>query len=151
MPPIWVAQTPVISLSASSTKTLVQVYGNSAYNFIIKEIGVSFNGVDATKTPIQIDLLTQTTAGTMTSLTLFSQDRSDPSSSAMTAQHTATAEPTAGDIIRSWFVTPAGGTFVFQWPMGDEPVIAFDGYVGLRAITASGVSCGVLANMVLVQ
>lgn len=120
------------ALTASTAKTLCQVVAGSTKKLYIVEIGVSFDGVTAADQPVDVDLLRQTTAGTMSSFGApILLDPSDPAA-LFTAQVNATAEPTSGDIIHPVQVTPNGGLWVREWAPGYEPVVAVSGRMGLR-------------------
>jgi len=118
---IGAARVAAVSLSASTTKTVVQVIPASNRPVRIIEIGVSFDSVTSSDAPVAVDLLRQTTAGTSSSLTVVKDQENDGNSLQMTALQTFSAEPTAGDILRTWHVTPIGGLFVVQFPLGREP------------------------------
>jgi len=127
------------ALTAATAKTLIQLVTPATCRARVVEVGVSFRGVTATDPPVTIDLLRQTTAGTMTA---FTPVLWDPAATAAdcTAQNNATVEPTAGDILSSWEVTPVGGLFVVQYPLDDEPVVGASGRVGLRATPGSAIA-----------
>lgn len=142
--PLYVARTAAVSVAASKTLTLVQIATGATRRAKIKEWGISFDGVDATKIPAQVDLLRQTTAGTASALTLVKVNPNSPAAIA-TAQQTFTAEPTAGDVIWSEFITPAGGFDRVQLPLGEENEMDVSGWLGLRIITlATWTTCNVL-------
>jgi len=128
---LYTARDSAVALSASTTKTIVQVVASSSKPVRIVEIGVSFDGTSGSATPVAVDLLRQTTAGTSSSLT-FVYENPQTETAIATALKTFTAEPTAGDILRSWYVTPAGGLFVMQFPLGREPVVGVSGRIGIR-------------------
>ena len=59
-----------------------------------------------TSEPILVQITRQSTAGTMTALTLVKADDSVAETLLTTGQHTATAEPTAGDVLDAMTVHP---------------------------------------------
>lgn len=131
-----------VSLSAATAKTLVQLVPASNTPVDLVELGVSFNGVTATDVPVLVELLRQSTAGTSSALTLVGDREHESAAAKTTALQTFTAEPTAGNILRSWYVTPVGGLFVIQFPL-DREIAALSNRLGLRctapsAETASG-------------
>lgn len=134
---IYSARISGVATASAAAKTIVQVAAGATKRVKIKELGISFDGVDTTKTPVGVDLVRQTTAGTMTALTIVEQEEALEAAIA-TAQHTATAEPTTTDVLRSWYVSPAGGLLIMQFPLGDEPVVGLSGRLALRAVTVSG-------------
>lgn len=145
---LYTARDSAVALSASATKTIVQYVTGANRPGRVVEVAVSFDGVDASKTPIQVDLLLQTTAGTSSALTLVKDNRLSEAAQG-TALKTFSAEPTASDIFRSWYITPANGLWAMQFPLGREIQINVSERVGLRCITASGVTVNVTASLTI--
>ncbi len=128
-----VANTGDISF-ATATKTIMQLVAAANHRIKIERIRVSFKGQSGSEAPVLVELLRQSTAGTMTSLTLYKANDSDDETIQTTAQHTATAEPTAGDVIASQLVHPqAGYDFVFL--PGRELFVKGGGRLGVRVNT----------------
>lgn len=138
-----------VALTAAATKTLWQLLTPADARAKVIEFGISFDGA-AAAAAIDVDLLRQTTAGTMTAGTEILWDPADGVASVQ-ATHSASAEPTAGDILASWQVPPNGGVLVMQYPLGREPVVGLSGRMGLRAITPAGVSPAASAYVVWEQ
>ncbi len=88
------AITPMITLTASTLETALQIVAATNTRVLLHGLLVSFNGITAADPPIQVDLFIQTTAGTMSSLTLSKNNVLDTETLQTTAQHTATGEPT---------------------------------------------------------
>jgi hypothetical protein len=88
----------VITLVASATRTLLQVIAPSNHRVLVHRLEISFNGVTAADPPALLELLIQTTAGTMSALTPVPDDATYDETIQSTAQHTATSEPTASTI-----------------------------------------------------
>lgn len=127
---LFVAQTGIITIAASTGPiTLLQVTAAAAYPLRLREIGFTIDDLDSGDELPRFDLLRQTTAGTMTPLAagsgLNKLDASDGTIQA-TAQHTATAEPTAGEVVRTWLL----GHLVYVLP--DPIVVAGGARLGLR-------------------
>lgn len=102
--------------TGTAAKTLVQIVAASNHRTLVDEIHISFEGATSTNAPIQVRILKQTTAGTMSALTIVKKCAGDDETLQTTAQHTATAEPTAGDVYFSQFVHPQGGRFSLVLP-----------------------------------
>lgn len=104
--------------TGTSLKTILQIVAASNHRVVVPIITVSFEGVTATDAPIDVQIMRQSTAGTMTSLTLTKDNDSDDETIQTTAQHTATVEPTAGDVLARKLVHPQGradfGPFVVK-------------------------------------
>lgn len=114
-----IAETAEVALVAATAKTVLQIVAPTNQRGRVKEWGVYFDGTSPTAEPVVVEVLYQTTAGTMTALTVEKEDQSQTETVQFTAQHTATAEPTSGAFVRRKNVHPQGG---FEWvaPMGDE-------------------------------
>lgn len=122
------------SLSASTTRTLVQVTAAPIHAVEIVEFAVTFAGTNPTHAPIQVQLLTQTTAGTASAATPVDTDRERAASSDASAQTTFTAEPSASTILWQLAIHPMGG-FHYQAPDPEQWLIAANTRVGLRCVT----------------
>jgi hypothetical protein len=122
--------------TGTSAKTLMQIIAAANHRVALSEIGVSFQGTSATDPPVLIEVLRQTTTGTVSALTLVKSNNSDDETIQTTASHTASAEPTAGDILMAFTVHPQAG-FVWQAPPGGEIIIPGGGKVGIRATTST--------------
>ena len=103
------AVTSEIALSAATAKTIIQIVAASNHRVKVTEIWVSFDGVTSTDAPANIRILRQSTAGTMSALSPVKHNDSDDETLQTTAQHTATVEPTAGDVLAHIHVHPQGG------------------------------------------
>lgn len=110
------ATTAEIALTAATAKTVLQVVAPANQRLELKRWGVFFDGTSPTNEPVQVRLLRQTTAGTMTALTPVMLAAGSETVQS-TAQHTATAEPTAGNTLDVAEVHPQSGY---------EVVIPFD-------------------------
>lgn len=132
-----IARISAVAAPSAAALTLIQVVAGSTKRLLIKSFEVSFDGIDSTKTPILVGLLRQTTAGTASALTTVKHDEASEAAIA-TAQQTFTVEPTAGDILSQVYLSPAGGIYSYQFPLGDEPVVGVSGRIALRVTTVSG-------------
>ena len=132
------AQTAEVALSAATAKTVIQIVAPTNQRLKLKEWGVFFDGVSGTAEPVQVRLLRQTTAGTMSALTPVSRV---PISETIqtTAQHTATAEPTAGDVLDVIECHPQGGYEKIFAP-GDEIIMAGGGRIGIECTAPATVN-----------
>jgi hypothetical protein len=100
--------------------------------------GVAFDGILTTGQPVQIRLLRQTTAGTMSALTPVNTN-AVAEAIQTTAQQNATAEPTAGNILYIGAIHPQQGILV-QFPYGQELIIPGGGRVGVEVNVPAGQS-----------
>jgi hypothetical protein len=125
--------------TGTSAKTILQIVAASNHRVVLNTIVVSFEGVTVTDAPIQVRVLRQSTAGTMSALTLV-KDGDTAETLEVSAQHTASAEPTAGDVLESQMVHPQSSR-VFVGPY----VVPGGGRLGVEVTAAVGVDCIVSA------
>lgn len=125
--------------SGTAAKTLIQLLAPTNQRVKIKEVGIGLHGTSNVAEPITVDLLRQTTAGTASALALAKEDDTRPEAIQTTAQQTVTAEPTAGDIIRTWTIHPQTSQ-VYQLPIEDEITLGGGKRLGLRVTAAATVN-----------
>lgn len=125
--------------TGTSKKTLLQLVAAANHAIELTEIGIGFHGTSNTAEPIKVTLERQTDAGTMSAATPVKQNNSDADSLDSTAQHTATVEPTATDVLRTWTIHPQTG---LVWQASDKsPIIIGAGdRVGLIVTAAASVN-----------
>lgn len=106
---------PVPTLTGASTKTLILL--NPNVTFRVNEIGVSFDGSAAAQA-IRVDLYRTLTLGTPAGTTgsPYKYSESEGPSPQCTSLVNLTTEPTAVKVLKSWFVSPAGGLLVIPFP-----------------------------------
>ena len=125
--------------TGTSAKTILQIVAASNHRVVVNKVVISFEGVTVTDAPIQVRVLRQSTAGTMSALTLV-KDGDTAETLEVSALHTATAEPTAGDVLESQMVHPQSSR-VFVGPY----VVPGGGRLGVEVTAALGIDCIVSA------
>lgn len=134
--------------TGTAAKTLLQIIAPTNQRLLLEHIWIDFKGIVGTDAPILVDILIQTTAGTMISLTPQKWNANDDETLQVTAQHTATAEPTAGAVKMSREVHPQAG-FDWGYPGNPRPLVIPGGTrLGIRVtagVTTSAVP-GVLGH-----
>ena len=134
-----IAQTAEVALSAAVTRTVMQVVAPTNHRVKLLGWGVFFDGISANAEPVQVRLLRQTTAGTMSALTPVKMDGSLAETLLVTALHSASAEPTAGDVVDIIECHPQGG-YEKIFPLGQEVVIQGGGRLGIECTAPAGVN-----------
>jgi len=117
------------ALAAATTKTVLQVVAPANHRVKVLGWGVFFDGVNTAGEPVQVRVLRQSTAGTMSSVTPL-QVQPVAETILTTAQYGASAEPTAGDIIDVIECHPQQG-YEVKFPMGQEIIIPGGGRLGI--------------------
>lgn len=126
--------------TGTSAKTIIQLIAASNHAILITEWSISFEGVSNTAAPIQVILMRQTTAGSMTGLTLrFNPDDLDETPEA-SALHTASSEPSSSDILDAQMVHPQTG-YTLQFPFGEGIKIGGGDRVGIVVTAGSSIDC----------
>lgn len=139
--PTYVVSCASTALTASNTQSLILI-NPVTIGFRVSEMSVSFDGA-AAAVAAEVQLYRTVTLGTPAGSSTTPIKVSNPG--ATTAQSTAltalTTEPTSVEILRRWFVSPASGLLLLQFPLGREPAAAGTGsQIGLRVLTPSGVT-----------
>lgn len=134
-----VATTTEIALTAATAKTVIQLVAASNHRVLVTGWGVFFDGTSTVGEPAQVRVLKQTTAGTMSSLTPVKLNASDDETLQTTAQHTATAEPTAGDVYDVIECHPQQG-YEKMLPPGMELVIVGGQRMGIEVTAPAAVN-----------
>ena len=128
---LCIALTTEVALAAATAKTIIQIIAPANHRLKIKRWGVFFDGISGTEEPVQVRLLRQTDAGTVSALTPVSQVVATETVQT-TAGHTATVEPTAGDILDMAEVHPQSGY---------EVIIPFDMPIEIPGGGRVGIEC----------
>jgi hypothetical protein len=134
---VCIAQTSEIALTAATAKTVIQIVSAANHPVKLLRWGVFFDGTSATAEPVQVRLLRQTTAGTMSSLTPVELTNHGVTVQT-SAQHTATAEPTAGNVLDIAEVHPQTGYEVNL--LGQEIILGSSARVGIECTAPAGVN-----------
>ena len=135
------------SCAAAADQTLVQVRAGVVPITLI-EWGVSFDGITSTATPAHVKLQLQTTGGTMTQVGRGEKLNSAATGSLASYRIDATSEPTDGLILGQGNLTPIGGLFEKQWPLGREPVLAPGERVAVIVSAFAGSATSALGHIV---
>lgn len=147
---LFVCAVDEIAVAAATTQTLIQLVAADANTPLrIKRLAVSFKDATSTDTPVKVQLLRQSTAGTASALTPVAWRENDSAAARFSALQTFTAEPTAGNILASLLVLPYGGLVVEHFPLDDEPVCTTR--LGLRVITQTGQAQTVNAALLVAE
>ncbi|MFH0943738.1 MAG: hypothetical protein V2A76_00955 [Planctomycetota bacterium] len=119
---------------------MLQLVAAANHRVKVFEWSVAFKGVSSTASPILVQLIRQTTAGTMSAATPVKLNSGDDESLQTTAQKTATAEPTGSEVIDSIEVHPQAG-YTWQAPFGAELCVKGGERLGLVVTAAADVNC----------
>lgn len=131
-----------IALTGGVAKTVIEVQGVAAKRGDLKYFGVSFNGVTS-DVPVLVEVLRATAAITGTTVVPVPIDPAAPAAQAV-VKHTAAAEGTPATVMaESYYVTPNGGLFAIQFPLGDEYYYTSTSFLRVRCTATSNETCAV--------
>lgn len=123
----------------TAAETLLQVVAASNKGLSIVRWGISFNGTSASDVPVKVDLVRVTSAGTSSAFTPLKMDPSSDAALA-TARTSHTAEPTIGDVLERYLVTPYSGLLVMQYAFDERIKVAANGRLGIRCTAGAAVN-----------
>lgn len=130
-----------VALSAATAKTVLQILAPTNQRVRIVGFGLFFDGSIPNAEPVVVKLVRQTTAGTMSAVTLVKTGPVPGSESIQTqASHTASVEPTTTDILDIYEIHPQAGIEKL-FPLGRELVMAGGSRLGLLVTAPAAVNC----------
>jgi hypothetical protein len=130
---------PSTALTAATAQTAVQIVAATNQRVKVLGYGFYFDGVLNSAQPVQILVQRQTTAGTASVGTPKLVEKELTETIQTTAQITFTAEPTAGDVLKTFTVHPQLG-YEYLAPLGQEDIIQGGGKLGFTATAPAGVN-----------
>lgn len=125
-----------IVLSGNDTETMIQLKAPANQRIRLLSWSVSFD--DTQSVGVRLEVVRQSTDGTMTAgPTPVKTDDSIAETLLTTARHTATVEPTTGDILDT--ITVKDG-FSVIYPIGKEKICGGGDRIAIRAISPAGIT-----------
>lgn len=141
MPDRYTVTTAEIA-TGTAVKTILEIEAPATRPRLeLDEVAITFEGVSATGTPIEVELCSKSAdaTGSASPPSPVPDDFAAPAS-AVTVRHNATGEGTVGVILRRWKVHPQSG-IVYQLPLGRAIKTAVAGVIALRVTAAADVGC----------
>lgn len=134
---------PTANINAN-TLTVMQLVAPTNQRLRVTQLEVSFDGTNSANAPATV-LLERQTSGTFTNTAVAPAKTNDPSGTGETLQastkNTQTVAPTSGDTLAKFFLPVFGGTLVWPFPPGQEPMVPGGTIVGVKVTTGSQVNC----------
>jgi hypothetical protein len=133
-----IIQTVEVALSAAASKTVLQLAAPLNQRVKVTGWGVFFDGTSVTAEPVQVRLLRQSSAGTMSGVTpaginIFTETIQS------SALFNASVEPVAADVLDVIEVHPQSG-YEVKFPLGCEVIIPGGGRLGIECTSPSVVN-----------
>lgn len=114
-----------VPLVAATAKTVLGVLAPAQFGVDLRGFEISFDGVTASDKPVLVEICTATFAtnppGTSSTSSTVSQVYGRSITAGFTAAYNWTAEPTVLVAIKPIAITPNGGTYDYDWPLGETP------------------------------
>ena len=133
-----------VALSAATAKSVIGVNGTSAFGVDLQAVEVAFDGVTASAVPVLVELCAATFAtnapGTNSTSVTPAQIYGRSITTGFVAAKTWTTEPTVLTVVKEWLLTPNGGLYRFDWPLGRTPDSAVSNGFVLRLTAPAAVN-----------
>lgn len=141
------ASADALAVSTSGVKTLLELRQAASRFLLLKQWSVEFDGVTASNTPVQVQLVTGSgTASTGTAGTQPQPMRDLQPAVSASCVNTVTVENTTIVIIEQHRVPPTSGLLI-QYPLGEEPykvgAASNTNMIAVRALAAQAVNAAV--------
>jgi hypothetical protein len=135
------ANSAAVALAAATAKTVLAIVGNAAFGIDVTGFELGFDGVTAGAVPVLIEICssTQATAGTTTA-GQAAQMYGRTIASGVTVNYNYTAEPTVLTVVKSFLLTPIGGSIIRDFPFGQTIDFAPSNAVCLRLTAPAAVN-----------
>lgn len=130
--------------TGTSAKTIAQVKAAAQQRVLLKQIDIGFSGVSASDEPILVEVVRQTSGGTMTGVTPVKINSGDDETLQVTASKEASVEPSGPTVLAARKIHPQGRDTFFLANIfaGGLPVKGGE-YVGVRVLATQNVNATV--------
>lgn len=147
---ICTAATTAISLTAGLTKTLIQLQAPTNQGVAWLRASVSFQGVTVSDAPVKVDIVKQTSAGTMqayTEVLACGPGASITPQATVTTNASSSDEPTTTDIVDVKYVHPQAG-YEYVFTEGQDELTYANARYALRVVAPSSfTTCNLVASL----
>lgn len=123
--------TAAVALAAATEKTAIQINAPTNQRLKVTRVGMFFDGASTTAVPVRCKLITVSTAGTSTALTLTKQDPGYAETIQTSAGENFTVEGTNANLLDEWLVHPQMGLDL-TYAFGQEKIVAGAARVALK-------------------
>lgn len=117
-----------VALVAATPKTVLAVLAPASFGVDLRGFSVSFDGVTTTDKPVLVEVCSLTAATNSTPGTGNTNENTNIDNfygrqivTGFTAFSACTAEPTVLSCIKQILLTPNGGTYDYDYPLGETP------------------------------
>jgi len=114
-----------VALVATTAKTVLGVLAPAQFGADVRGLEIAFDGVTTTDKPVLIEFCTCTFAtnppGTASTSNTIQQIYGRTITAGFTGGYNWTTEPTVIAVTKTLRLTPNGGTYDYDWPLGETP------------------------------
>lgn len=136
---VYVVNTGKTAVVSNGLKIAVQVATGAGITCKLVQWDVSFDGADATKTPIRVELVKTTGASSGGAAGTFTQVQGKTRTVQASCRTNDTSDGSSPTVLAAWEVSPTSGMSM-QYPLGREVEMDASSYLEIRitTVTASG-------------
>lgn len=137
MSAVYVVSSGKTAAASTATKVAVQLATGSGITCKLIAFDVTFDGADATKTPIRVELAKTTGASSGGAAGTLNQVGGKTRTVQTTARTNDTSDGSSPTVLAAWEVSPTSGMSM-QFPLGREPEMDASAYLEIRVTTVAG-------------
>lgn len=132
-----------VTVGAAATVSALSVLAGASFGLQLLGFDLGFQSVTATDVPVLVELCKWDGAvpGTPTGAATITQESGQAMAAGFTAFYDYTAEPTALTPFRRFDMSPVGGTVIYDYPLGTEPVVGLGAGFIMRLTTPQAQIC----------
>ena len=112
-----------VALSGAVAKTILGVLAPAQFGCDLRGFAIAFDGVTNTDKPVLVEVAQCTFAtngpGTNSTSATVQQVYGRTITAGFTAAYNWTTEPTVLTVVKTILLTPNGGTYDYDWPLGE--------------------------------
>jgi hypothetical protein len=135
------SQSAAVACVAATAQTVFQIVAPTNQRLRLKWYAITLDGTTNTATPVAVRLLRQTSAGTMSAGTVVLREKGLGETIQSSSQFHATAEPTAGDVLRNHYIPAFNGYLEHFETPGQEITVQGGGRLGWEVNAPANVNC----------
>jgi hypothetical protein len=112
-----------VALVAATAKSVLGVLAPAQFGCDLRGLEIAFDGITNTDKPVLVEITQSTFAtnppGTASTTATVAQVYGRAVTAGFTAAYNWTTEPTVLTVVKTLLLTPNGGTYDYDWPLGE--------------------------------
>jgi hypothetical protein len=137
-----------VSLTGTTKRTVLGVKAHANSGLLLLGFSISMVDTNAAEVPVLVEVsystwATQGTMGTNNTTATPTQINGRSMAAGFTAGHSWTTQPTVitSLVFPTFTLTPNGGTFIYNWPLGTEPDCALAEGFAISCTAPANTAC----------